>query len=442
MFKRKTGWSRVATVLTIALAGGSLAACSTGGTAVDANAKQTINWWSWNPNEADAQPYIDAFEAENPNITVNHRYIEYSNYVNTVRLAATTSTGPDVFGVQVGALTEQFAPLAVDLAPYAEKGIGGDWADQLSASDQLTSDGKQVGMPWMVTGAGLVYYNKTVLDAAGLSAPTNLDEWKSVCQSLAAKGIACFVQGAKDSWVNLDVFQAISNQIAPGEFYSAIAGDAKFDSDTFVEAFKAWKGLFDDGIVQEGALGVTQYPDADDVFNQGKAAMIAYGTWENEIMTTTGLANRVEKYGDPAIADFEILPMPFPAVVPNATTGALFGGPDVGWAISDASEHKDAAWKLVQFLTASESGQTLMGKTLQQPALKSVPVDLSGIKTDAQKAIMGELATKLGDLVGARQIPNADIETAIGDALSAVAAGTQSPEDAAKAVQAVIDAAG
>jgi raffinose/stachyose/melibiose transport system substrate-binding protein len=441
MFKRKAGLSRVAAVLTIALVG-SLAACSTSGPAVDANAEQTINWWSWNPNVADAQPYIDAFEAENPNITVVHRYIEYSDYVNTVRLAATTSTGPDVFGVQVGSLTEQFAPLAVDLAPYAEEAIGADWTDKLSASDQLTFEDKQVGMPWMVTGAGLVYYNKTLLDAAGLSAPTNLDEWKSVCEALDGTDTACFVHGAKDAWVGLDVFQAISNQIAPGEFYSAIAGDSQFDSETFVTAFTTWKSLFDDGIMQEGALGVAQYPDANDAFTSGKAAMIALGTWANSYMTTDGLAGMVETFGDPAIADFEFLPMPFPAVVPNATTGALFGGPDVGWAISDASEKKDAAWTFVQFLTASESGQTLMGKTLQQPALKSVPVDLSGITTEAQKAAMGELAIKLGDLIGARQIPNPDIETAIGNALSAVAAGTQTPEDAAKAVQAVIDSAG
>jgi raffinose/stachyose/melibiose transport system substrate-binding protein len=44
-------------------------------------------------------------------------------------------------------------------------------------------------------------------------------------------------------------------------------------------------------------------------------------------------------------------------------------------------------------------------------------------------------------MIGPREIQSADVRTALGDALSAVASGQQSPEDAAKAVQTAIDAA-
>jgi hypothetical protein len=47
-------------------------------------------------------------------------------------------------------------------------------------------------------------------------------------------------------------------------------------------------------------------------------------------------------------------------------------------------------------------------------------------------------AKALSPMIGQRQIPNADVEKALGDALSAVAAGTISSRNAAKAVQAAI----
>jgi raffinose/stachyose/melibiose transport system substrate-binding protein len=201
-------------VVGIGLAGAvaaALVSCSSSNTASQpsSNAKQTINWWSWNPDNHSDKQWIDGFQKEHPNITVKHRFIQYSDYVNAVRLAATTSSGPDVFGLQVGALTNQFAPLTVDLAPMAAKNIGSDWKSKLNATDQLVANGKQVGLPWMVTGGGLIWYNQGLLKKAGISAPPKtLDEWMSDCTKVKAMGKTCFVQGAKDDWINLDMYQS------------------------------------------------------------------------------------------------------------------------------------------------------------------------------------------------------------------------------------------
>ena len=48
---------------------------------------------------------------------------------------------------------------------------------------------------------------------------------------------------------------------------------------------------------------------------------------------------------------------------------------------------------------------------------------------------------QLGNLIGARQIANADVQTALSQALSSVASGQMSAADAAKSVQTAIDAA-
>jgi raffinose/stachyose/melibiose transport system substrate-binding protein len=168
--------------------------------------------------------------------------------------------------------------------------------------------------------------------------------------------------------------------------------------------------------------------------------MIAFGTWANDFMTHTALNAGAAANGDQFKSQI-FLPLAFPDVVGGAKeTGRLFGGPDLGWAISAKSKNKDAAFTLVQWLTASKTGQQVMAKTLQIPALKSVPVDNSDVVSLEQKAVLDDQAKQMSNLIGPRQIANADVEAALGQALSAVASGQMSSAAAAKSVQAAIDA--
>lgn len=400
----------------------------------------TIDFWTWNPDQTTAVAYIEAFEAANPGIKVEHRFIQYSDYVNTVQLALQSGSGPDVFGTQVGALTNQFAPLAEDLAPALESTLGADWKTKLTATDQLNVDGKQVGVPWMITGGGLVWANQTLVDSLGLKVPTTAAELKTFCETVTAAGKACMLQGAKDAWQNIDVYQSIINQVSPGAFYKALNGEADFSSPEFVKAFEVWKGLFDDGIFVEGALGMTAYPDANDAFKKGEGALIAFGSWQNADTTKTRIANYVETHGDAFDPETVFMPYFFPQVVDGGTTGTMFGGPDVGFAVSAASDAKEAAITFATWLSASEEGQKIMSKTVQQPALASVPLDLSDVKTPEQAAALEAQGPALANMIGPREIQSADVRTALGDALSAVASGQQSPADAAAAVQAAIAA--
>jgi len=421
----------------------ALSACSAAPAATETTATgpTTVNFWSWNPDEGTSKPYIAAFEASHPNIKVQMRFIQYSDYVNTTQLALQSGSGPDVFGLQVGALTNQFAPLAEDLTPAISKQLGTDWKTKLTATDQLAVDGKQVALPWMITGGGLIWANQTLIDSLKLTVPTNSEELKSFCAAVKQAKKYCIVQGAKDAWQNIDVYQSIMNQVSPGTFYKALAGQADFSSAEFVKAFEIWKSLFSDGIFQEGALGATAYPDANDAFHKGEAALMINGTWQNADTTNTRLAQYVTSYGDSFDKNTVFMPYFFPQVVTGGATGTLFGGPDVGFAVSSSSKVKEAAETFVTWLTASEEGQKIMAKTDQQPALSSVPLDLSDVKTPAQVKALEAQGPALKGMIGARQIQNADVQTALGDALSAVASGQQSAADAAVSVQKAIAAA-
>lgn len=439
MFKKKL-MTAGALAAALALTASGLTSCASGPAAED-DGKVTINWWSWDPDNSNYQRWVDAFEAENPDIHVVFRFIQYSDYENAVRLAAKSDSGPDVFGIEPGAMSEQFAPLAVDLAPLAAKEIGADWDEQLLSTDQLAVDDKQVSLPWKMGGGGLVWYNKNILDAAGAKPPTTLEEWHDTCAKVEAQGVTCFVQGAKDAWVNLDVFQAIANQIDPGAVYEAFDGKRKFDTPDMVRAFDAWKELFDTGIMQPGALGMTQYPDANDLFNKGEAAMIAFGTWHNDHMTKTRLSNSTDAYGA-QIVDQVFLPVPFPDVVGGSKgTGRIFGAP-AGWAISAKSKKQEAAFTFIKWFTTSKTAQTMIASALDQPALASIPVTSDDlVAPELQQPALDEQAKQFANLVGPRQIANADVASALSQALSSVASNQMSSKDAAASVQAAIDSA-
>lgn len=428
----------IASSLVLAACGGSDGGGGGGGSD---DGPVTITFWSWNPSDETAGRYLDAFEDEHENITVEHRFIQYSDYANTTQLALQSNSGPDVFGLQVGALTNQFAPLAEDLAPYAEDALGADWADQLTSTDQLMVDDKQVALPWMVTGGGLVWANQSIVDELGLTVPTTFDELTAFCEDVRDADLTCWVHGGRDAWQNIDVYQSIVNQIAPGEFYTAVTGETDFDSQPFVEAFEVWQSFFDEGIFDEGTLGLTAYPDANDAFKKGEAALIAFGTWQNADTTQTRVESYTEVYGDDFDPETIFMPYTFPEIVDGGETGHLFGGPDVGFAVALTSENKDAAATLVTWLTAGTTSQELMAATVTQPALSSVPLDVSDVITPEQERALEAQGPALADLVGQRELDNADVATALGDALSAVASGQQTPQDAAAAVQAAVDAA-
>jgi raffinose/stachyose/melibiose transport system substrate-binding protein len=193
-----------------------------------------------------------------------------------------------------------------------------------------------------------------------------------------------------------------------------------------------WRQLFHNGVMQKGALGLSQYPDADDIFNKGQAAMILYGTWENSMMTKQGIANAQSSTG--VKADLDILPIAFPSVNANGQRSKLFGGPDVALAMNKQSKNKEAAWKVIQWLTSDEA-QKIYAGLLNNPAIKSVTLDQNLVISDEQKAALKTEEQDLNNMIGPREIPYPELQTALADALQNVATDNQTPQQAMAAVQ-------
>ncbi|MGP3934561.1 ABC transporter substrate-binding protein [Nonomuraea sp. KM88] len=395
----------------------------------------TVKWWAWNAGEHERT--IAAFEKANPGIKVEFTAYSNADYLNNLRSALTSGKGPDVLQLAPGATVANYGDLVEDLGPLAEKQWGAGWRDRFNelGVDQLAANGRQAALPAYMSAAGLIYFNSGLLEKTGTKVPKDLAEWKAACKTIKAAGYDCLAHGAKDAWANLDVYLSLINSVKPGIVYDAIAGKADWTGPEFLQAMQAWRSLFTDGVISSGATAKAEYPDAFSPFLEGKAAFIALGTWNTPgTMTRTGLKVSQQTVSAPIKSVF--LSAPFPGAATGLAPTGAFGGPDNGWAISSQSADRDAAWKLVSFLSDTE-GQTIQAAVGNFPALLSVPVSTADVVDSSQVDDIERQQKTLTSLIGYRQIPYPDLETALARALSEVAAGTAEPAEALAAVQGV-----
>lgn len=435
-FVQATNWEE--TFVTYLKATLSTAALMVGMAGV-AGAETKIDWWGWAPAIETANEYIAAFEAENPDVKVNFRSIPYADYVQALRLGVVSNAGPDVFNLEPGVIAAQFSQFAQDIEPVLEDALGTDWRSKMSAAGvaDFTVDGVVTAAPVQVGAAGQVWYNNDLKEEIGFEVPTTLDEWLAACEKVEAAGKTCFVHGAKDAWVNLDFYIGIAQSVAPGKVIDAINGKIAWTDPDLVQAFEIWQSLFSNGLMQEGALGVSQYPDARNSFIGGDAAFILMGTWHANNMGERKMIETQQSAGLEA-APFTQIAIKLPDMAGKGNPSNLYGGADYGLAISKKTDAEDAAAAFVKFLSASESGAGLVAENTFPPALTSVAFKVPDyVNEELQAKTAQDITNALANIEAPRQIPFPDVKQALSDALSAVAAGVQEPAEAAEAVEAV-----
>jgi raffinose/stachyose/melibiose transport system substrate-binding protein len=425
-----------------------LAACGGGSSSGSAGSATSgnITWWGWTPTTQVASQYIKAFNAKYPNIHVTYKMLTIAGYNAALRPALASTVGPDVFDVAPGAANgsvETYAPDAVNLEPAVEKALGSGWKSKLSpiGVSSLMAGGKLAGVSVGAVYAGTVWINQDLFSKYHLSAPTSLTQWASDCATFKAHGVGCFVQGVGQTAFNEDTLQAISDNIQPGVWAKAISGQVPWTSPVIVKALTIWKQLFSDGIMEPGALGVQQYPDANNDFVSGKYAMVMMGTWYMQYSTQAGMSGAISAAGVASPKNFTALAIPFPDVAGTGHTGALYGDSDFGLAVNSKSSHRDAATTFAVWLGTSVAGQQEVANALDDIAsLKGIQPNWSNIQLvdpSVQQPSLSKLITQAVSSSEPRLATvSPNLQLAIGVASTTVASGSATPAKAAATLQA------
>ena len=425
-----------------------LAACGGGSSSGSAGSATSadITWWGWTPTSQVAEQYIKAFNEQYPNIHVTYKMLTIAGYNAALRPALASTMGPDVFDVAPGGANgsvETYSPDAVNLAPAVEKALGSNWQSKLSpiGVSSLMIGQKLAAVSIGAVYSGTVWINENLFSQYHLSPPATLAQWTSDCATFKAHGIGCFVQGVGQTAFNEDTLQAISDNIQPGVWAKAIQGQVPWTSPTIVKALTIWKQMFSDGIMEKGALGVQQYPDANNDFMSGKYAMVMMGTWYMQYDTQAGMSAAISAAGVASPKNFTALPIAFPDVAGTGHTGALYGDSDYGLAVNAKSSHQAAATTFAVWLGTSTAGQEQVANALDDiAALKGIEPNWSNVSlvnSSTQQAALSKLITnavassepRLGTVT-----PN--LQLAIGVASTTVASGSATPAQAAATLQA------
>ncbi len=400
--------------------------------------KVHLVYQTWNPGEDWFNASVEPdFEAKFPNIDIELVNVPYSDHIQKLKIDLATGQGPDVYSLQTGATHKEFRDFEVDLTEMAATAWGADWEKIfVPFATQVTVDnGRYFGLPMGTSYAGTIWADLSYFTKHSIEVPQNLDQLKVAAKALRDAGEYPLAIGAKDDWINLDMWMNIANDISVEKLYSAIAGATPFTDPALVESFATWKSLFDEGVFQDGALGVNMYSDTTDLFDrQGSIPMITNGSWViNSYPRREGDVELDQTFNGGEHPHTVInmdwnndgKPAPIQATVENVL------------CLNNAGEHQAEAWEFVKYMLFD--GQDILNNTYLSyfPSREGVKFEgdcLSeeGIVNFNKLMVMG--ATNTG---GYRENPYPELKQAIADNLKALILGEVTPMQAAEKVEEV-----
>ena len=456
---RKMKWYRMfAVLLTVAMfvtgcgaQGGSEKAAQSGETdkpaateagkedAAVSEEKTIVTFQTWNPadtgEDCAIHQIISAFEQENPDIEINYVYVDPGSHHEQLKVRLIGGEGPDIYGMSTGANYQEFRDFEEELSSYCSSAWGDEWLSKFydSCMSSLESDGNYYGIPLGVTYAGYAWADKNMLKEYGLDVPSSYEELLADSKVLRENGQLPLSIGAKDAWLNVDVWMSMANDLNSDKLYSAIEGKTPFTDPELVESFTIWQNCFTEGIFQDGAVGMTLYNDVNEQFQkEGSIPMILNGSWAMN-MYTLGDTETHQVFNSDG-ADHEIFLIDWNN---DGKVSPVTSATDVVLCMNKDSKVKEEAFRFMDYLV-NEGQDLLVNKYLEyMPSRADMELNVEGLSEDGQEALQVVLDNAAGNVAGDRIIPYPELNNSIGDMLQALAVGQVNPQKAAEQIESV-----
>ncbi len=311
-----------------------------------------LTMWGGDLDSQVYQQRLDQFMAKNPDIKVELVYIP-SDYSQKVQTMIAGGTAPDIM------------QLAEDIHSYSSKGqiislnnyitqdkvdLKARYGDTGGLTGAYSYNGELYAMPDR-GGALILFYNKDMFDAAGISYPTKDWTWVEfldAAQKLTIRDgdtVEQYGWAAGGWWPWWMSFMYMNGGMVLDE-----SGMPVVNSPENVEAIQFYNDLVYKHKVapspEDYANLGTNSPDP--LFAQGKVAMATTGFW--------GIGGLKD-----ATFNWDITPL-FQNKKPATV---VFGS---GFAITKDCENPDAAWKVIEFLTSEEGQMPIVEAKEDAPA--------------------------------------------------------------------------
>jgi multiple sugar transport system substrate-binding protein len=239
-------------------------------------------WHGYTEADGDVlEQLVTAFNASQDDVTIRTEINPWAVIDDTLLPALSAGNGPDIV-----AMPAERLPVYADRGAFAS--LDDFYADPTSnaaavnpgAVEMVTVGGTKYGVPTGFVPLAL-YYNKTLLEAAGVTEPpADWDEWVEVAKKLTVDENG---DGTPERYgVVLPDHATVANGLWPSLFYGnggqlVEGGDtAVIDSPQNAETLEFWRdAIVGDKISPTGVDGI----GADGLFSGGQAAMTIGGPW-------------------------------------------------------------------------------------------------------------------------------------------------------------------
>lgn len=227
---------------------------------------------------------IAGFEQQHPNVKIQRTEQSFDQVMATLNLRLADPNGPDVATVNngwqsMGTLSK--GGLILNLDKYAE--LYG-WRDQMSPTMlrqlEFTPDGKKMGEGSLygtpgarLTTVGL-YYNKKLLQQAGVTVPTTYDEFQSALAAVKAKGITPIALGTQEKTYATNPLFAVQSLLGKPQAINDFvygAGGTTLQQTGLGDAATTLQSWEKQGYFNAGYAGL-DFGGGKKVFTDGKAA--------------------------------------------------------------------------------------------------------------------------------------------------------------------------
>lgn len=318
----------------------------------------TLSGWQSNPAEKQLlEQVIHQFEAENPQIEVKHEVIN-SEYMDVIKTRLIGDVAPDVFyldAFEAPMLMKYnvLEPLDAYISPEF------DLADfEPSMLNAFRYKGKLYGLPKDFSTLALLY-NQVMFAEAGITQPPKTwEEFLAASQQLTIDanrdgridryGFGLAPELARQTFV----IQAFGGKLLNQSGYAAFAEpDSLKGLQYIVDQYRR-----DRTSAQPTDVGATW---GSEMLGQGKVAMVIEGTWSIPYFKET-------------FPNFKVGTAEVPRMNGRPGTMAF----TVAYVMNHQTKHKEAAWKLIAYLTGKTGMKAWATQGLALPTRKSVLAEL------------------------------------------------------------------
>jgi raffinose/stachyose/melibiose transport system substrate-binding protein len=309
-------------------------------TSARAQDKVTLTIESWRNDDLTIwqETIIPAFNAQYPDIEVVFSPSAPTEYNAALNTKLEGGTAGDLitcrpFDVSLGLYDQGYLADLTDLP-------GMDQFSDVAKSAWTTDDGSATFCVPMASVIHGFIYNADIFAELGLSEPTTEEEFLALLQAVKDNGsYQPLAMGTLDQWESATMgYQNIGPNYWNGEEgrLGLIEGTAKYNEGGFLQAFEAlarWQPFMPSG------YQALAYPDSQNLFALGQAAVYPAGSWDISVFRNT--------------AEFELGAFPPPAPA-SAETCYISDHTDIAMGMNAATEHPEEARLFLEWMTSQE----------------------------------------------------------------------------------------